>query len=154
MTSAATRYHARALPADDVIGLLLEQHAHLQRLCQRVACASRAESHDAVAELGRVLRRHETAEQLVVRPVAREAARVHLDDALPAASSDFAVVMARLAALDCGSRTFDREFVAFTRALTAHVRQEETEELPALLRGCSDAERADLGRRLLAARAA
>ena len=60
---------AARLPEGDVIRLLLEQHARIKTLFEEVRAAFGEERSDLFAELRALLAVHETAEQLVLRPM-------------------------------------------------------------------------------------
>lgn len=56
------------MPDDDVVGILLRQHARIRALFGEVRGAEGARKQDAFNELRGLLAVHETAEEMIVRP--------------------------------------------------------------------------------------
>ncbi|MGO4422053.1 hemerythrin domain-containing protein, partial [Streptomyces sp. MCAF7] len=75
MSDAKTeRRLAAQIPEGDVVGILLEQHARIRDLFADVKGAEGDHKQQAFDELRALLAVHETAEEMIVRPVARETA--------------------------------------------------------------------------------
>ena len=65
---------AQSLPEGDVIRILLEQHARLQTLFSQLKMATGESKQDLFDELRALLAVHETAEEMVLRPVTKKVA--------------------------------------------------------------------------------
>ena len=72
--AAEDRTKAAQLPEGDVILILLEQHARIRELFADVKSAEGERKQHAFDELRALLAVHETAEEMVLRPVSRDAA--------------------------------------------------------------------------------
>ena len=85
------------LPEDDVIRILVEQHARIRELFATVPQATGKERQQRFEELRSLLAVHETAEEMVLRPVSQKVAGKEVTDARNAerflAEVDSAVVM-------------------------------------------------------------
>jgi hemerythrin superfamily protein len=68
------RQKAAQLPEGDVIRLLLNQHAQIRDLFDEVESSHGEQRHDAFEELRGLLAVHETAEEMVLRPVTEDIA--------------------------------------------------------------------------------
>lgn len=125
----------------DLVVQLLAQHEQVRAAINDVAgtttAVSRQEAFDRLREL---LARHETAEEMIVRPLTRG---VDQGEAVAAARMDeeneSKEVLAQLEKLDIASVEFARTFESFALAVLTHAQAEETYEFP-LLRKNLDAE--------------
>jgi hypothetical protein len=152
MSSAtAERAEAARLPDGDVIAVLLNQHARIRDLFATVRATRGDERRQAFDELRALLAVHEVAEELVVRPVAKDTAGEDETDARNHEEAEAAEVLKRLEKADLDSAEFDADFARFERAVGDHADHEENEEFPALLRECSQERRHAMGERLLRA---
>jgi len=126
--------------AGDVIEFLLNQHQQVKGLLDDVLAASgpeRQQYFDAVREM---LARHETAEEMIVRPLTRKApggedvaeGRMHEEN-------EAKEVLANLEKMDVTSAEFTATFTEFRSSVLAHAEAEEREEFP-LLRQNTDAD--------------
>jgi hemerythrin superfamily protein len=126
----------------DLVAQLLAQHELVRQAIDDVAktttAASRQKAFDQLREL---LARHETAEEMIVRPLTRG---IEGGDAIASArmteenkSKD---VLAELESLDIASVKFARLFERFAQAVLSHAASEESAEFP-LLRQHVDAEK-------------
>jgi hemerythrin superfamily protein len=142
---------ATELPEGDVIRLLLEQHARIRTLFKDVHEARGRARADLFAELRATLVVHETAEQLILRPVSKRVT----DDAVVEGRVEEEVeatkVLADLDELDPESKEFHELLTAFERSVDEHAEAEERLEFPAVVAGCTVTERRQLGSMLLAA---
>lgn len=142
---------ANELPEGDVIRILLEQHARIRTLFSDVHEATGSARADLFAELRATLVVHETAEQLILRPVSKRVT----DDAVVAGrveeEEEATRVLADLERLDPDSSEFHELLTAFERSVDEHAEAEERLEFPAVVAGCSPAERKRLGTLLRAA---
>lgn len=135
----------------DVITLLLAQHASVRNLLAEVESATGPARRQVFDQLRRLLAVHETAEEVVLRPMSRQVAGQRVVDARNAEEQEAAEALAELEKLDVADPEFALRFAGFRRAVLAHADREETEEFPALRAHCTPQELQDLGRRLLKA---
>jgi hemerythrin superfamily protein len=133
---------------DDVITILLGQHARIRELFAQVRSAQGTEKQQTFDELRQLLAAHETAEEMVLRPVTLQTAGKAVADARNDEEADANRVLARLEQLDVSSTEFDTLFVAFETAVLDHARSEEAEEFPAVRAGRDRADLEKMGRAL------
>lgn len=134
----------------DVVAQLLVQHEQVRAAINAVAetttAEARQEAFDALREL---LSRHETAEEMIVRPLTRG---IDGGKAISAARMDeeneSKVTLAKLEKLDIASVEFARLFEKFALAVLTHAQAEENHEFP-LLRGNVDKEQLQRAEKLL-----
>ena len=126
----------------DVVAQLLEQHEQVRAAIDAVAATKTAKSRQAAFDVLReLLARHETAEEMIVRPLTRSVdngetvAEARMDEENK--SKD---VLAELEKLDIASVEFARTFETFAQAVLEHAQAEETFEFP-LLRQHLDADK-------------
>jgi len=118
----------------DLVDQLLEQHELVRRAIYGVArtttVESRQEAFDALREL---LSRHETAEEMIVRPLTRD---INGGEDVAAArmeeENDSKDVLKDLERLDIASVEFARTFETFAKSVLEHAIAEETYEFPLL----------------------
>ncbi len=126
----------------DLVAQLLAQHEQVRTAIHDVANTktpdTRQSAFDALREL---LARHETAEEMIVRPLTRgiEGGGTIAEDRM-AEENDSKEVLAELENLDIASEEFARLFEKFALAVLTHAQNEETREFP-LLRQHLDEER-------------
>src|SRR6059058_5542659 len=118
----------------DVVAQLLEQHEQVRAAIDAVAATKTAKSRQAAFDVLReLLARHETAEEMIVRPLTRSVdngetvAEARMDEENK--SKD---VLAELEKLDIASVEFARTFETFAQAVLEHAQAEETFEFPLL----------------------
>lgn len=154
MGDAATdRANAAALNEGDVIKILLTQHAQIRDLCQKVTASSGSEKKDAFDALRALLAVHETAEELVLRPVTEKIALPGVADARNHEEAEANGVLKTLEGLEVESAAFDEMFRSFVAAVDEHAEAEEHDEFPAVLATCSEEERQKMGTKVKAAEA-
>ncbi|MEV7817666.1 hemerythrin domain-containing protein [Streptomyces flaveolus] len=151
MDDEPRREKAAGLPGDDVVAILLRQHARIRALFGEVRGAAGARKHDAFNELRGLLAVHETAEELIVRPVAKDTAGGDEAHARNAEERQANKVLAELEKMDLSSEEFDVQFAQFQQDVLAHAGREEAMEFPALEAGCTPEQRQTMGRRLVTA---
>jgi hemerythrin superfamily protein len=139
------------LPEHDVVGILLRQHARIRELFAHVRDASGEHRQQAFDELRALLAAHETAEEMILRPVSREKAGEGVADARNEEESEANAVLARLEKLNVDSVEFEREFAGFEHAVLQHAEHEERLEFPFVTDEVSREQREQMGRALLAA---
>jgi hemerythrin superfamily protein len=128
--------------AQDAIDFLLGQHEQVEKLIDQIKTGS-AESRGALFdELREMLAVHETAEELVLRPVTKSAGDEgkRIADERFAEENDAKKVLVELEKLDPQSEAFLTEFGAFAASVQAHASNEEQQEFP-LVRRENDADR-------------
>ncbi|MEU6548451.1 hemerythrin domain-containing protein [Streptomyces sp. NPDC046859] len=145
------REKAAELPDDDVVGILLRQHARIRALFGEVWGAEGARKQDVFNELRGLLAVHETAEEMIVRPAAKDTAGEDEAHARNAEEREANKVLAELKKMDLSSDEFDVQFAQFQQDVLAHAGREEAMEFPALEAGCTPEQRQTMGRRLLTA---
>jgi hemerythrin superfamily protein len=134
----------------DLVAQLLAQHEMVRAAIDAVAKTKTAQSRQAAFDrLRELLARHETAEEMIVRPLTRDidggqaVASARMDE--ENASKD---VLAELERLDSASVEFARLFEKFAQAVLEHAQSEEVYEFP-LLRRNLDADKLETAERQL-----
>ena len=125
----------------DVVAQLLAQHEQVRAAIDGVArtktAASRQKAFDNLREL---LSRHETAEEMILRPLTRDLDNGEaVAEARMEEENESKDVLAELEDLDIASEKFARLFETFAQAVLTHAQNEETFEFP-LLRKQLDAD--------------
>lgn len=151
MSQSSERAQAATLPDDDVVGILLSQHARIQDLLTDVSSSVGEHRQQAFDELRALLAAHETAEEMVVRPVSQRTAGKEVADARNHEEDEANHVLAELEKMDVTSTEFDGSFARFATAVLAHAQHEETLEFPSLMSEESAQDRQKMGRALKAA---
>ncbi|HVW82312.1 MAG TPA: hemerythrin domain-containing protein [Mycobacteriales bacterium] len=133
----------------DAIDFLVNQHHQVEALIEKVKAAgpdSRTELFDQLREMLAV---HETAEELILRPVTRGIGEdgSRIADARMAEENEAKKVLAELDKADASSEGFLAQFAAFATDVLKHASNEEEVEFP-LVREQTDAEQ----RQMLASR--
>jgi len=134
----------------DVVEQLLAQHRLVRSAIDDVAktttAKARQQAFDVLREL---LARHETAEEMIIRPLTRDiaggetVAKARMDE-----ENESKDVLAKLENLDIASEEFARLFETFGQAVLAHAQSEEAFEFP-LLRQHLDAAKSEKAERML-----
>jgi len=126
--------------AGDVIQFLLDQHQQVRGLLDDVLSASgeqRQQNFDTVRE---VLARHETAEEMILRPLARKVpGGIEVAEGRMNEENEAKEVLAALEKMDVTSAEFTAKFGEFRQSVLDHAQAEETQEFP-LLRQNTDPE--------------
>jgi hypothetical protein len=141
----------RPRDGDDVVTVLLLQHVRIKELLAEVRGSAGEARQGAFDELRKLLAAHETAEELVLRPVTREAGADDVADARNHEEAAASSVLAELEKLDVDSPEFARKFTSFEDAVMRHAELEEAEEFPKVRQARSPEELRKLARTLLAA---
>jgi hemerythrin superfamily protein len=147
-SAAEDRAKAADLPEGDVIRILLEQHARIQDLFDEVASTRGDHKQMVFDELRALLAVHETAEELVLRPVSKPLAGDGIADARNEEEAEANKVLADLEKLDVTTSDFDTKFAAFRTSVLQHAENEEKQEFPAVLSQCDPDKRRDMGSKL------
>jgi hypothetical protein len=149
--AAEDRAKADQLPEGDVIRVLLQQHARIRELFADVKSATGEHKQRAFDELRALLAVHETAEEMVLRPVSEDVAPHGVAEARNKEEEEATKVLSKLEKLDCASTEFDTLLAKFEQSVSHHAEQEEAQEFPAILSGCDADKRKTLGSRILIA---
>ncbi|MGI5346875.1 hemerythrin domain-containing protein [Streptomyces sp. CA-250714] len=144
------RAEAESMPSDDVVGVLLKQHARIRDLFQAVRSGPADEREERFRELRALLAVHETAEEMIVRPAAKKAAGEREAAARNEEEKEANKVLAELEKLEFGSEKFADMLADFEQSVSDHAEHEEQEEFPALRTRLSQEDRTKMGKRLLA----
>ncbi|MEH3143413.1 MAG: hemerythrin domain-containing protein [Mycobacterium kyogaense] len=141
---------------DDVVAFLRDQHNLIKDLFEEVLHASGSKAREtAFVELRQLLAVHETAEEMVVHPRARNdgAAGDAVVDARLREEHDAKQQLSKLESLDIASDEFITELTAFREAVLEHAEREETEEFTTLRRDLDEDELKSLAAAVRAAEA-
>ncbi|MFB4197499.1 hemerythrin domain-containing protein [Streptomyces carpaticus] len=147
------REQAGQLPEGDVVAILLEQHARIRDLFAQVQAAHGDDRREAFDQLRVLLAVHETAEEMIVRPVAKKTAGAAEAEARNQEEAEANKVLAQLEKMDLESAEFERKFAEFERAVAEHADQEEREEFPAIRAGRDEEQLKQMGSSLRMAEA-
>lgn len=147
-TAAQERAQAAQLHEDDVVGILLTQHARMRDLFAEVLGQSGLRRKQAFDELRALLAVHETAEEMIVRPVSKETAGLMVADARNREEKDANEQLAELEKLDVDSADFSVRIARLEQAVSDHSDHEEREEFPSLLSARREDQRITMGKRL------
>jgi hemerythrin superfamily protein len=121
--------------ARDVVDLLLDQHQQIRGLLSDVQDARGPERQRTFDEVRELLARHETGEEMVLRPLTRKAPNGSaVADARFAEENEAKEVLARLEQMDVDSPEFDSTFSGFRQSVLEHAQAEERDEFPLLRR--------------------
>ena len=121
---------------NDVIAAVLEDHADIRSMMDDVSGANGEERGEAFRRLVAKLAVHETAEEEVVHPLAKdvvgskEVVEQRLDE-----ESKGKAALAELEQMGVNAPEFPAKFAAVRDEVLAHAEHEEREELPELDRG-------------------
>jgi hypothetical protein len=144
------RQEAARLPEGDVVRTLLEQHARIRDLFVDVRNARDEHRRQAFDELRALLAVHETAEELVFRPISRRVLGEPVADARDKEEVEATRILRDLEKTDIFSKGFDECLGRLERAVSKHAEREEVEEFPAVRAGCDAAKLHAMGNTLRA----
>ncbi|MBW8093600.1 hemerythrin domain-containing protein [Streptomyces hygroscopicus] len=145
------RKEAARLPEGDVVAILLEQHARIRDLFEDVKASEGVHKQQAFDELRALLAVHETAEEMIVRPVAQDTVGEKEAEARNHEEEEANKVLARLEKMDVASPEFDALLREFEQSVSDHAEREEREEFPGVHSGRSEEQLRSMGTRLRAA---
>lgn len=152
--AAEDRRKAAELPQGDVVRVLLEQHARIRDLFAEVKAEIGDHKQHAFDELRALLAVHETAEEMVLRPVTSKAdggEGKRIADSRNNEEAKANEVLKDLEGLDVASAEFKAKFASLEKAVDEHAEAEENEEFPLVLAHCDEEQRHKLGKHVLAA---
>jgi hemerythrin superfamily protein len=145
--SAAAQERSRAaeLPEGDVVRLLLEQHARIRDLFTELTSGGCDHKQEVFDELRALLAVHETAEEMVVRPVSKEVAGASVAEARNHEEAEANEVLAQLEKMDLSSGDFETKLVLLEKSVSDHADAEEQQEFSRLITACDEQQRASMG---------
>ena len=147
MTEAAEdRAKAAQLPEGDVVRILLEQHAQVHDLFSTIESSAGERRKEAFDSLRALLAVHETAEEMVVRPVSRGTAGESVAQSRNDEEDQASRVLVDLEKMDVTTPEFEQTLSTFKSAVTAHAKHEEDQEFPTLLAQCDEQQRQKMGK--------
>ena len=149
--ASETRDRAAQLPESDVVRVLLEQHARIRDLFREVAATQGEYKEQVFDELRALLAVHETAEEMVLRPVSAKVAGDSVAKARNEEEAETNEALEKLETVDISAPDFAATFAAFEKSVIAHAEKEESEEFPVILDECDEKKRAFMGKQILAA---
>ena len=141
---------------DDVVKFLKGQHDLIKDLFEEVFSASEEKAREkAFVELRQLLAVHETAEEMVVHPRARNeiADGDEIVDARLREEHEAKQQLSELEGMDIDSKDFLDELTKFRDAVVAHAEAEENEEFNKLQRKLDSDDRERMAKAVLAAEA-
>jgi hemerythrin superfamily protein len=138
------------LHEEDVVEILLRQHERIREGFIQVKAATGGEKQERFNELRALLAAHETAEEMVLRPVTVQTAGPEVADARNAEEKSANQALAELDRMDVTGPEFERAFADFQAAVLEHAAREEQDEFPHVREGRSPEQLASMGRVLLA----
>lgn len=147
------RMRAAQLPEGDVIRILLEQHARIRELFADVKSATGGHKRSAFDELRALLAVHETAEEMVLRPVSKGAAGEAVVDARNHEEHEATELLKELEQMDPSSTEFDQNLAMLEKLVSQHAENEESQEFPQVLAQCDANLRKAMGTQLKGAEA-
>jgi len=148
MVTMTTVHEHRTASEHDVVGELIAQHDRIEEEFTEVENATGPARVDAFESLRTLLAAHETAEEIVVRPVTRSLGGDAIADARITEEREAKEVLAELDRLDVTDEDFAARLAQLREMVATHAHNEERHEFP-LLRDRLDAERSDrLARRV------
>jgi len=147
-SAQAERAEAARLPEGDAVRILLEQHARIRDLFAEVKNTRGDQKKQAFDELRALLAVHETAEEMIFRPTAKETAGEAEAEARNHEEEEATKVLAELEKMDVNSAEFDTKFATFEQSVIDHAEHEEQEEFPIVRQGSEEDKLKSLGRKL------
>jgi hemerythrin superfamily protein len=134
----------------DVIDILLTQHGRVRELFSEVKSTDGEHKKQVFDELRALLAVHETAEEMILRPVSAKVAGSEIAEARNEEESEANKVLAALEKMDVASADFDRQLAEFEKAVNLHAENEESQEFPRVREGIDADQRAKMGAALVA----
>lgn len=141
------RAQAAQLPEGDIIRLLLEQHAEIKDLFATIPTVSGTDKAQLFAELRTLLAVHETAEEMILRPVVKSVVGEQEAEARNDEELEANKVLLELEKLNVDSPDFDQRLKAFQEAVDHHAEMEESQEFPGIVRDVDADQRQLMGQR-------
>lgn len=125
----------------DIVTMLREQHTTVRNLLDRVLSSTGEQRRRVFDEVRELLARHETGEEMILRPMTRRVPGGEtVADGRMAEENEAKKVLAKLEKLDPDSSEFASMFSEFRSSVLEHAAAEENEEFPLLAKGTFDQE--------------
>lgn len=119
--------------ASDVVEFLINQHQQVKGLLTDVVQTTGQERQNYFDQVREMLARHETGEEMIVRPLTRGAPDGDaVADARMAEENEAKEVLADLEKMDVDSPEFVEKFTEFRQSVLDHAEAEERDEFPLL----------------------
>ena len=125
-----TRFLADA--ESSVVTVLRAQHDRVRELLAEVRRAEGEPRRRAFEALRELLAAHETAEEIVLRPVSVQVMSREVTTARNREEREIVKLLAGLEGFDTADAEFARRFAPFEQAVAEHLSSEETEEFPSI----------------------
>jgi len=138
------------LHEEDVVEILLRQHARIRESFIQVKAATGVDRQQQFGQLRALLAAHESAEEMVLRPVSSQTTGSEVADARNAEEKEANRMLARLDDLDANGAEFEVLLRQFQQAVLDHADNEEKYEFPYVQKGRTPDQLASMGRVLLA----
>ena len=113
-----------------IFGILREQHLRMRDLFNEIGDTSGVARQQAFDALRELLAAHETAEEVVLRPIARRVAPREITVARDGEERRIAVLLGALEKLDVDTAAFTDAFATLVDAIIMHTWFEEAAEFP------------------------
>ncbi|HEX9033590.1 MAG TPA: hemerythrin domain-containing protein [Streptosporangiaceae bacterium] len=117
-------------PQGDIIAILTEQHQRIRELFAHVRETDGQHKQQTFDELRALLAVHETAEEMVLRPVSSKDAGEEEAAARNREEDEATRILMDLENTDASSAQFDQMFAELERAVLTHAEREEREDFP------------------------
>jgi hemerythrin superfamily protein len=143
------RAEAASLPEDDVVAVVLRQHAMIRDMMTKVSNLAGHARLQAFTELSALLKAHERAEQEILRPVGVDAEGKRSAKARTREEQAADEALLHLDGLDVDGGEFRDRFETFRMMVTEHAEAEEKNELGPILDSVVPEERVRLGQAFL-----
>jgi hemerythrin superfamily protein len=131
--STATRH--------DIVSMLLDQHATVRTMLDRVLSSTGDQRQTAFDDVRELLARHETGEEMILRPMIRRVPGGEpIAEGRMAEENEAKEVLAKLEKLDPNSSEFESMFQQFRSSVLEHAAAEESQEFPLLRKETFDEE--------------
>lgn len=141
-----TDLHEPSDQDSDVLALLERQHQQISDLLDRVLGSTGTDRKEAFDDLREMLARHETGEEMILRPLTR-----HVDGGKEIAAgrmdeeNEAKEALVHLEHLHVDSEEFTTAFAEFRQSVLAHAQAEEQQEFPAVRAGVGAGKRETAG---------
>src|SRR4051812_6421138 len=116
-----------------VVGVVQRDHRQIEAMMSQVEQATGRERQDAFEDLVRKLAVHETAEEEVVHPLAKDVGATEVAESVLQEEDTAKRALSQLDGMDASSPEFDRMFQQIKADVLAHAQHEEREEHPRIL---------------------
>ncbi len=153
MSAEEDRKQAEKYAAGDILAILYRQHADITESLDRVSDSKGEERSANFAAATKFIKKHETAEQALIRPVIEkvDGGGETTDRNAEEKKADQAILA--LSKLDVDSTDFDSQFATLKSAVSEHAESEETIEFPIIEKARTEEQRIELGQQFLEAMA-